>query len=181
MGSAALASLADSDGHRVISAYGFSFLPPQGSGWHERFENQQITYFKETDPAEVSFFMGALDGKLRSKLTTNDELVAFVRSKKDQWGSDGRYSDISVSFTIDNDTKSCVRYRMKAHDRYAKNKGDNAFLIMQSIGQFCVHPKDRSNAVDIYYSVRYVPSFDPKSLIAEGEVFLNSLRIQNPR
>lgn len=177
---AALASSAESDSRRVFSTLGFSFLPPHGPDWKEQFENQQITYFKETDPGKVSFYMGALEGKLRSKLATKDDLVAFVRAKKDQWGTDGRYSDTSTSFSIEEGNDSCVQYRMKANDRNAKNKGDNAFLVLQAIGRFCVHPKDRSSAVDIYYSLRYAPAFDPTALIPEGETFVQSLRIEDP-
>jgi hypothetical protein len=178
---AAAPSSADSNTRRVVSTLGFSFLPPMGSDWKEQFESQQITYLKRTDPAKASFYMGALEGKLRSKLATTEELVAFVRAKKDQWGTEGRYSEPETSFAVEDGDKSCVRYRMKGNDRNAKNKGEHDFLVVLAVGRFCVHPKDRSNAVDIYYSARYAPTFDPKALIADGETFVQSLRIQEVR
>lgn len=160
---------------RVSSAYELSFLPPQGSNWFEQLGENQITYFKRTDPKTVSFYAGTLVGKLRSKLSTKEVLVAFVRSKKDQWGNDGRYSETSSSFQVEDKNESCVRYQLSAHDLGANNKAGHDFLMMQTTGRFCVHPQDRTVAVDIYYSVRHVPQFDPKDFIAEGEAFLQSL------
>jgi hypothetical protein len=162
---------------RVSSTHGHSFLPPQGSNWLEQSGENQITYLKRTDPKTVSFYAGALEGKLRTKLSTKEALVAFVRSKKDEWGNDGRYSDTSSSFQVEGENESCVRYQLSAHDHSANNKAGHNFLVMQATGRFCVHPQDRAVAVDIYYSVRHVPQFDPKDLIAEGEEFLQSLQI----
>ena len=161
---------------RVSSTHGLSFLPPQGSNWLEQFGQNQITYLKRTDPKTVSFYAGAIEGNLRSKLSTKEALVAFVRSKKDDWGNDGRYSDTSSSFQVEGKNESCVRYQLSAHDRGIDNKADHGFLVMQATGRFCVHPQDRTVAVDIYYSVRHVPQFDPKNFIAEGEEFLQSLQ-----
>jgi hypothetical protein len=106
---------------RVSSTQGLSFLPPQGSNWFEQFGENEITYLKRTDPKTVSFYAGVLEGKLRSKVSTKEALVAFVRSKKDQWGNDGRYSDTSSSFKVEGKNESCVRYQLSAHDRGANN------------------------------------------------------------
>ncbi len=169
------------DRRRVVSTLGFSFLPPQGPSWSEQFETHQITYLKQTDPSLASFYAGAVEGRLRSSLTTKDELVAFVRSKKDQWGDGDRYSSISTSFQVEEKNDSCVRYRLSAHDRDAKNKGKREFLAMQAVGRFCTHPQNKRAAVDVFYSVRHVPSFDPKDLISEGETFLQGLEFEKAR
>ncbi|MBZ0170521.1 hypothetical protein MELA_01255 [Candidatus Methylomirabilis lanthanidiphila] len=161
---------------RIFSTNGFSFLPPQGSTWLEKFGKSEITYLKKTDSRMVSFYVGALEGRLRSTLESKEALVAFVRSKKEQWGEPGRYSDTSSSFAIEDENDSCVRYRLSASDRNAPNKGSHEFLVMRVIGRFCQHPQDKSAAVDVFYSARYVPAFDAKELFAEGEQFLQSLQ-----
>jgi hypothetical protein len=161
---------------RVFSTDGFSFLPPQGSKWLEEFDKNQITYFKQTDLNVVSFYAGTLQGRLRSKLSTKKALLAFIRIKKDEWGKDARYFDTSSSFQIEDKNESCVRYQLSAHDRGAKNKAGHDFLLMHANGRFCVHPQDSSAVVDIYYSLRHIPQFNPKDLIAEGEIFLQSLQ-----
>jgi hypothetical protein len=164
------------DRQRIHSTHGISILPPQGSDWLEQFGENQISYLKQTDTKTVSFFAGALEGTLQSKLLTKEALLAFVRSKKDKWGNDGRYSDTSSSFQVESENESCVRYQLSAHDRGAINKADHNFLVMETFGRFCVHPQDRTVAVDIYYSVRHVPQFAPKDFIIEGEDFLQGLQ-----
>jgi hypothetical protein len=164
---------------RVFSPRGFSFLPPQGANWREEFGTREVTYSKITDPQTVTFFTGAVEGSLRSALPDSASLLAFVRSKKDDWGNDHRYANTSATFDIEPDQQSCVRYQLSADDREARNRGSREALLMRVVGRFCLHPQDRAAAVDIYYSARYVPSFDPATLVNEGEAFLRSLQFSN--
>ncbi len=166
---------------RISSTNGFSFQPPQGDNWLEEFGKNQITYLKQTDPRKVSFYVGAVEGKLRARPSTKEDLVAFVRSKKDVWGNDDRYSSTSASFKVEDKNESCIRYRLSAHDRDARNKSTHDFLIMHANGRFCLHPQDRAVAVDLYYSVRHAPTFDPKALMIEGEAFVQSLKFDKPK
>ena len=161
---------------RIHSSTGFSFLPPSGSSWTEKFGKNEIVYLKRTDPDVVSFFAGALEGRLVSDLEDKDVLLTFVRSKKDQWGNDGRYSNMTSSFQIEEVQDTCVRYQLTANDRGARNLGSQEFLVMTTVGRFCRHPEDPMAAVDIYYSVRHVPAFDPQAHLVEGEDFLSSLQ-----
>lgn len=162
---------------RIFSSTGFSFLPPRGSNWTEDFGENQILYVKQTDVETVSFYAGALEGPLSSKLADKEALIAFVRSRrKDEWGEPGRYSDTVSKFHIEEEQEACVRYSLSAKDRGAKNLGKRDFLLMLSVGRFCLHPEDRTVAVDIYYSVRHAPQFDPRALVAEGDEFLEGLR-----
>lgn len=161
---------------RVFSTEGYSFLPPQGSNWHEEFGKNEILYTKQTDIQDVTFYAGAVERKVISSLPNKDALVAFARLKKNEWGDDGRYANISSTFKVEAEQESCVRYWLSANDRKAKNKGGHEFLVMIAVGRFCLHPQDRTAAVDVFYSVRHVPQFDPRDLMAEGEEFLKSLQ-----
>ncbi|MFT3805444.1 hypothetical protein [Arenimonas sp.] len=164
---------------RVTGANGFSFQPPTGDDWTETLEEQQVTYFKKLDPGQASLFFGAIEGPLKSEMPTQDSLVSFVRSRKDNWGSEGRYTDVVASIAVEPSQPSCVRYDMIAHDHAAKNKGDLAYLVMRTVGRFCLHPDDRSVGLDIFYSVRYIPTLDPATLIAEGDAFLASVKFES--
>jgi hypothetical protein len=161
---------------RISSSHGFSFLPPQGNNWRERFNPNTITYLKQTDSRTVSFFAEAIEGRLRSAPPNKEALIALVRSKKDAWGTDGRFSNTSASFEIEAQQDSCVRYKLTANDRGAPNKAAHPHLLMQTLGRFCIHPKTKAAAVDLYYSVRYLPGFDPRDLLSEGEEFLKGLQ-----
>jgi hypothetical protein len=106
-------------------------------------------------------------------------LAAFVKARKNEWGSDGRYTDIMSSFLPDPQQPSCVRYRMTAHDHGAKNRGSHPYLLMWAAGRFCTHPRNPNAAVDLYYSTRYIPHYDARALNAEGHAFLDSLALDN--
>ncbi len=165
---------------RVDSTLGFSFLPPRGEGWTEAFGKNQIMYSKKTDPAVASFFAGALDIKLQDPLPDKETLAAFVRAKKDDWGTDNRFTDVQSSFLVEAQHPSCVRYQMTANDHAANNRGTHAFLSMRTVGRFCTHPQNPGNAVDIFYSARHIPGHDAKDFTAEGEAFLRSLAFNAP-
>lgn len=165
---------------RIKSTTGFSILPPQGNNWREKFGQKTITFVKQNDSRKVSFYAGAIEVSLLDTFPSKEALIAFVRTKKDEWGTDGRYSNILTSFLIEEQQDSCVRYKLSANDRNAPEKGGNAFLLMQAVGRFCIHPQDRSAALDLFYSIRYEPLFNPKDFIAEGEDFLKGLQFFKP-
>jgi hypothetical protein len=148
----------------------------------EKFGETEIIFQKVTDPTAVSFFAQAIETRFSAPQSTEDELVAFVRSRKEDWGSEGeRYSDRSSTIAIEAHEKSCVSYRVSAHDHHATNKGDHPFLILLTVGRFCLHPRNRSAATDVLYSVRHGPTFDARALINEGESFLRSLQFHPPQ
>jgi hypothetical protein len=165
---------------RINSTLGFSFLPPPGEGWTEEFGKSQVMYSKKTDPTIASFYAGALEIKLQAPLSDKAALVAFVRTKKDEWGTDGRFTHVSSSFLAEAQYASCVRYQMTANDHRANNRGTHEFLLTHVVGRFCTHPQNPNAAVDIFYSARHIPGYDGKSLSAEGEAFLHSLAFNTP-
>jgi hypothetical protein len=160
---------------RIHSTLGFSFRPPLDKDWTEEFGKNEVMYTKMTDPGTVSFFVGAVDVQLHGPLPDQKALTGFVRQQKDQWGPDGRYTDVSSSFLPEAAQPSCVRYRMTANDHGAHNRGSHDFLSLHVVGRFCTHPQDPKVAVDIFYSARHIPGYDARQLGAEGEKFLDSL------
>ena len=166
------------DRQPIHSTLGFSFTPPSSTDWYEKFGATGITFLKKTKPKKLSFYVGATEGKMRTKITTKDELLKFVKAKKDQWGKDkGRYQNITTKFVAaENISPLCTNYELLAEDHKAKNIGSNKFLILKTKGIFCLHPNNKKNAVDVYYSARYIPASDYGTLMQEGETFVKSLK-----
>ena len=123
---------------------------------------------------------GAVEGQTRGTYGSADELVAFVRGKKSQWGSDARYRNIEESYAVEGEQSNCVRYRLYAEDTQAKARGAYSSLSLLSVGLFCLHPRMRKHAVDLYYSIRHAPDFGVVELEAEGEALLSSLQFIGP-
>jgi hypothetical protein len=74
-------------GGRIRSTLGFSLLPPPGKDWTEEFSNDKLEFSKKTDPSVVTFLAGAMDVKLHTPLPDREAMAAFVRAKKDDWGT----------------------------------------------------------------------------------------------
>lgn len=125
----------------------------------------------------VTFFAGALELTLVAPPLDQAALTEFVRTKKDEWGSDGRYSAIQNSFAAEPAHATCVRYRMTVHDNAANTRKDLPFLILQVAGRLCTHPGNPASAVDMFYTMRHIPTFDDAAFKAEGNAFLDSLSI----
>lgn len=162
---------------RLHSPGGFSFLPPAGPGWTEKFDSQTIRFSKTTDPAKVTFYTQAVNLYCTLPRPGMNALLAFLRNEKDQWGSDGRFKPLWSSFVPDPELATCVRYQMSANDHEARNLGKHPFLILHINGRYCTHPQDPKAALDIAYSIRHVPGYDAGDLKAEGEAFLDTLAI----
>ena len=163
---------------QIHSTLGFSFVPPAGTNWYEKFEESKITYLKKIESKSLTFYAGVLEGQMRSNLSDDDNLLNFVKSKKDQWGKDGgRYRNTSALFTKKEEIGPfCIGYQLAAEDHKALNLDGEKFLQLSANGIFCLHPLNKMNAVDIYYSARSLPSAETDYLNNEGNNFLSSLK-----
>ncbi|OPY85033.1 MAG: photosystem I assembly protein Ycf3 [Syntrophorhabdus sp. PtaU1.Bin153] len=47
-------------------------------------------------------------------------------------------------------------------------------------GLICLHPDNPTNAIDIFFSYRYLPDNKNDGLVSEGEAFINSLKVIQP-
>jgi hypothetical protein len=165
---------------RICSTLGFSFEPPNGSKWRTGFGTTVIQFYRTLDPFRATMHAGAVEGQTRGTYGSADELVVFVRGMKSQWGSDGRYRNIKELYTVEGEQSNCVRYRLYAEDTGANSRGAYPSLPLLSVGRFCLHPKVRTHAVDLYYSIRHAPDFGVVELEAEGEALLGSLQFTSP-
>ncbi|HWI83653.1 hypothetical protein [Ramlibacter sp.] len=164
---------------RICSTLGFSFEAPVEPAWRTEFGSSVIQFQRVLDPSRATMHAGAIEGRTASLYGTGEELVAKVRGLKSRWGSDGRYRNIRESFEVEAGLVTCVRYKMAAEDTQARSRGAQPFLPLLSVGRFCLHPQDRRNAVDLYYSIRSSPDYDITKLVAEGEALLSSLKFSS--
>lgn len=161
---------------RICSTLGFSFQPPAGSAWKAEVGREAPGFRRTTNPGQASMYAGAIEVRNNALSGDKDALVSFVRGKKSVWGSDGRFRNVKESYAIEGAHGHCVRYRQTAEDTRAKGQGGNPSLRLLNVGRFCLHPTDRANAVDLFYSIRHAPDFAIGELEAEGESILDSLR-----
>ena len=165
---------------RICSTLGFSFEPPPAPAWRTEFGRNAIQFHRALDPKVVSMHAGAVEGKMSESPRGSEELVALVRKMKSKWGTDGRYANVKEAYVVETEHDGCVLYTQYAEDTGANNRVLHSFLPMQSVGRFCLHPRQPLHAVDLYYSVRSVPGYSTAELEREGEVLLRSLKFTGP-
>lgn len=162
----------------IISSLGFSFVPPGGNNWYEKFGEDQITYYKKINPTTGSMFGGAKEYRTRTVFATPEEFRQWLSGRRNPKDSPSRYRTINAKYILESKTGPfCVKYVEEYQDRGAKNLSGHPFLVLMNYGITCLHPQKPDSVVDIYYSYRHPPNNRSDSLMSEGESFVNSLKI----
>lgn len=162
----------------IISSLGFSFVPPGGNNWYEKFGEDQIIYYKKINPTTGSMFGGANEYRTRTEFATPEVFRQWLSGRRSQKDDSLRYRTIRAKYILESKTGPfCVKYVEEYEDSGAKNLMGHPFLILMNYGITCLHPQSRNSVVDIYYSYRYPPNNRSNSLMSEGESFVNSLKI----
>ena len=167
-----------------ISSLGFSFIPPPGAHWLEKYGESSIKYLKKIDPTNGTLFTSATELHTQQRYPTPDAFKEYIRNKRKPNEVPSRYTNPLTSYALESGIAPfCVRYHEQYEDRGAKNLNGRDFLIVLNHGLICLHPDNPKVGVDIYYSYRYPPNVKDEGLIHEGEEFVNSLKMlpQNPR
>lgn len=166
------------DRNPITSSLGFSFVPPEGNNWYEKFGEDQITYYKKINPSTGSMFGGAKEYRTQKTFAAPEEFRQWLSDRRNPQGTPSRYRTISAKYIIESKAGPfCVRYIEEYEDRGAKNFFGQTFLVLNNYGITCLHPQKPDSVVDIYYSYRHPPNNRSDSLMSEGESFVNSLKI----
>ena len=162
----------------IISSIGFSFVPPGGNNWYEKFGEDQITYYKKINPSTGSMFGGAKEYRTQTAFATPEEFRHWLSDRRNPKDASSCYRTISAKYILESKTGPfCVRYAEEYEDRGAKNLFGHPFLVIMNYGITYLHPQRPDSVVDIYYSYRHPPDNMSASLMSEGESFVNSLKV----
>ena len=162
----------------IISSLGFSFVPPGGNNWYEKFGEDQINYYKKINPTTGSMFGGAKEYRTRTEFATPEEFRQWLSGRRNPKDASSRYRTTSAKYFLESKTGPfCVKYVEEYQDSGAKNLFGHPFLVVMNYGITCLHPQKPDSVVDIYYSYRHPPDNRSDSLMSEGESFVNSLKI----
>lgn len=167
-----------------ISSLGFSFIPPPGTHWLEKYGESSMNYFKKTNPTNGTLFTSATELHTQQGYPTPEVFKEFIKNKRNPNEVPPRYTNAITSYTLESGIAPfCVRYHEQYEDRGAKNLYGRDFLIVLNHGLICLHPDNPKVGVDIYYSYRYPPNDKDEGFIHEGEEFVNSLKMlpRNPK
>jgi hypothetical protein len=166
------------DRQPIISSLGFSFVPPPGEDWYEKFGEDQITYTKKMNPVSGTLFAEAIEYHTKMEFSAPEQFREWLSSKRNPLDIPPRYKKRSATYELE-PTRSpyCVKYIEEFEDREPKYFFGSPFLVVVNYGITCMHPRRHDSLVDIYYSYRYPPNDKKPKLVSEGEGFVNSLRV----
>jgi hypothetical protein len=173
-----------------IESYGFSILPPQGSGWYRRedihLEGSDIvaigkqsgskTHTISVVIARHTGFNPALVGF--AEYATNPEVfVAYVKSnalQKNPPGGRMRFLDLSA--VPDTEFGYCVKVHAKFEDLGSPVAPQ--ILIQEDWDYSCLHPDSSRVIIEIGFSERGLPGENDPSLTYIREQFFKSFHFR---
>lgn len=162
-----------------ISSLGFSFIPPPGENWIEKYEKDTILYIKKTSDGTNSFYTIASEFHAKEPFPSADDFLYFVKGMRIGIGVDPsqRFKNEQYEYKLDPDfAPFCVRYHEKLEDHHTKYLKEKKYLVVENFGLFCLHPLKKDVGIDMCYSERYEEGHENTSLRKEGEEFINSLK-----
>ena len=156
---------------------GYEFTAPPGSGWFELKREKHYVYFgKRLSSPTHSFIAVVLAAPIEESFETVEAFRDHVARQLGANLGDVRSKITAVSVETDTSSASyCVRYRTQAEDRGAANARGRP-LTAETFGLSCIHPSDKTLAIDLSYTERGLPTETGTLLRDEGEAFIRSLR-----
>jgi len=156
---------------------GYEFMPPPGSGWFEMRREKHYVYFgKRLSSQTHSFIAVVLAAPVDDSFETVEAFRDHVARQLAANPGDGR-SKVNIAAVEAEPSAGplCVRYRTQTEDRravYARGRP----LLAETLGLSCIHPADKTLAIDLSYTERGLPTESGTFLRDEGEAFIRSLR-----
>ncbi|NBR29975.1 MAG: hypothetical protein EBT83_16435 [Betaproteobacteria bacterium] len=156
---------------------GYEFMPPPGSGWFEMKREKHYVYFgKRLSSQTHSFIAVVLAAPVDDPFETAESFRDHVARQLAANPGDARSKMTVAAVEVEPVSgPMCVRYRTQAEDRgapYARGRP----LLTETIGLTCIHPADKTLAVDLSYTERGLPTETGTLMRDEGEAFIRSLR-----
>lgn len=156
---------------------GYEFTAPPGSGWFELKREKHYVYFgKRLSSPTHSFIAVVLAAPMEDAFETVEAFRDNVARQLGANHGDARSKITGIS--VETETSSgpyCVRYRTQTEDRGAANARGRP-LTAETFGLSCIHPSDKTLAIDLSYTERGLPTETGTLLRDEGEAFIRSLR-----
>lgn len=161
---------------------GFAILPPRGVGWFEMKRDRHYVYFgKRLSSPTHSFIAVALSAPVSETFETVQAFRNHVARQLADSTRDQRNLVIGTATEIDAGAGPfCIRYVTKTEDRGAANAKGRT-LMVETAGVSCLHPDQKSIAIDVSYTERGLPAETGTLLRDEGEHFVRSLKFTPPR
>lgn len=135
----------------------YSILPPSGPNWRYDDNGQSTIFGKQGDTKFHTYVAEVTANYSYDNLNfANPEGFLEFMKNTAKIGTDPRRFDVQEEeMVLDNKFGPyCVRYYMKAEDRYAAERNKTMFMIMELYQYHFIHPYNKNILISIGYSER---------------------------
>ena len=145
----------------------FSFELPQGKDW---YEIKSSVFGKKLKTEGQSFIASVTVGKVKRDFNTPKEFLSFFKKIRNKQNDPNKFKIIKNTEVLNTKFGNyCSKYEQIAEE-YGKG-------ILKIKGYTCLHPQNSQNFISIQYSERSKSGDISSDVIAEGERFIESLKI----
>ena len=162
---------------RLNIVSGVSVLPPQEPEWHILGMTQsQLALAKGGQLFGESYATVVWSYDLPHLDTEQD----FLKVVSEGWAADpraGRFTNMKHEENLVRGRGAvCVHFHVVSDDNAAQIGTERKFMVMESIGYHCQHPKNRHIGVRLEYSHRHFPGNDDPAMEAKANAFLDQVQ-----
>ena len=160
-----------------VSSLGFSIVPPPGSNWFEKLQDDSLHYVKVNKAHKRYVIQSeAREVHLGKNLEAPEEIQNYVQQEKNNSVAlpDVKKPNLTVHIE-ESFSRKCVRYHQHYQDHGVKGLSKQRYVNVDTEGLFCLHPNNGSVAIDINYVEKSLSNTRVTSYSSEGETFLASL------
>ncbi len=159
----------------------YSILPPKGENWVYDDNSQSIIFGKQGNTKSHTYVAEVVANYSYDNLNfkSPEDYLEFMKNTA-KIGTDPRRFEIQEEeMVLDNKFGPyCVRYYVKAEDRYAAERNKTMFMIMELYQYHFIHPHNKNILISIGYSERGRLNENSNDFKVIAEDFINGIKIK---
>lgn len=159
----------------------YSILPPQGDNWLYHDNGKTLIFGKQGDTTSHTYVAEITANYSYDNLNFKnpEDFLEFMKNTA-KIGTDPRRFDVQEEeMVLDKKFgQFCVRYYVKAEDRYAEEKNKTMFMIMELYQYHFIDPYNKNILISIGYSERGRLNENSSNFKEVAEKFVDGLKLK---
>lgn len=162
---------------RLNIVSGVSVLPPQEPEWKIVFMTQsKLALAKRSQPDGESYVTMVWSYDL-PHLDTEQDFLKMLSEGRAAEPQTGRYTSIKHEENLVRGRGAvCVHFHDVSEDNAAQIGTERKFMVLESIGYHCQHPKNKHVGVRLEYSHRHLPGNDDPAVATKANAVLDQVQ-----
>lgn len=160
---------------------GYSILPPTGENWTYSDNGQSIIFGKQGDTKFHTYIAEVTATYSNDNLNFRnpEDFLEFMKNTAKIGTDPRRFAIQEEEMVLDSKFgQYCVRYYLKAEDRYAAERNKTMFMVMELYQYHFIHPLNKNILISIGYSERGKLNENSFNFKEVAEKFIKGLKLK---